>query len=50
MTFPGHNIEQKQNRKMVMERALLAPIWTSICLPHIVFRGESDYDVPGAQH
>ena len=32
-----------------MKQALLAPIWTRIGVPYIVWSGESDYDTPGAQ-
>ena len=34
---------------MLIKRALMAPIWTKICVPCIVFRKESEYDTPGAQ-
>ena len=32
----------------VIKQALLAPIWTRIGVPYIVFREESDGDSPGA--
>ena len=32
-----------------MKQALLAPIWTRIGVPYIVFREESDGGTPGAQ-
>ena len=50
MTFPGPNFEEKQQKhKMLIKQALLAPIWTRICVPCIVFCGESDGDIPGAK-
>ena len=50
MTFPGPSFEEKQQKhKMLIKQALLAPIWTRICVPCIVFCGESDGDIPGAK-
>ena len=34
--------------EMIMKQALLAPIWMKIGVPYIVFREESDGDIPGA--
>ena len=34
---------------MLVKQALLAPIWTRIGVPYIIFREESDGDIPGAQ-
>ena len=40
---------EQQKHEMVIKQALLAPIWTRIGVPCIVFREESDGDTPGAQ-
>ena len=34
---------------VVIKQAPVAPIWTRIGVPYIVFREESDGDIPGAQ-
>ena len=50
MALPGPNSEQKrQKQEMVIKRAPVAPIWTRIGVPCIVFREESEYGTPGAQ-
>ena len=41
--------KKHQKHDLVMKQALLAPIWTRIGVPYIVWSGESDYDTPGAQ-
>ena len=49
MTFPGpHSAQIQRKNKMVIKQALLAPIWTRIGVPYIVFREESDGDIPEA--
>ena len=41
--------EGNKKHEKVIKQALLAPIWTRIGVPYIVFREESDGDIPGAQ-
>ena len=50
VALPEASSEKKQQKsKMFIKQALLAPIWTRIGVPCIVFCGESDGDIPGAK-
>ena len=50
MTLPGPSSEQKQQKQnMLLKQTLMAPTWTKINAPYIVFCGESDYDTLRAQ-
>ena len=40
--------ERRKNEPLI-KRALMAPIWTRIGAPCIIFREESEYDTPRAQ-
>ena len=40
---------ERTKHEMLIKRILMAPIWTRVGVPYIIFREESEYETPGAQ-